>query len=184
MSIQSTVAALEPSMATLTVQEAPAQTAAGQHPNWSTLAPELLTNIFGHLNTQTLGECKEVCRDWKVVATDVQTEKLESLPTTSRNQLADTIKFLESGDYVVLFAPGRGGRFFHKCVTGLTNDQVTKYLNNTRVIYLNSARMPGLLDDGEWNWYITGAGFDECKCKAQEITGDTSKVKYQLMFRL
>ncbi len=151
--------------------------------DWASLPSEILVNIFDRLNSQNVGECREVCSSWKASAEVVRTEKLGPPDLTeSHNQLEMTIHWLKMGDYVVLH--NKNGRFFHKCVTGLTNEQVTKYLNNTRVIYLNAAAWPGLLDDGEWNWYIKKAGFDECTCQAKNITSIPGNVKHKYMLGL
>lgn len=85
----------------------------------------------------------------------------------TRNNLADIINWLESGAYVVVHS--KNGRFFHKCTKNtLTADEIKHYLDTHRFIYVNVSKMPGLLDDGEWNWYITETGFDECKCSLKD----------------
>ena len=43
--------------------------------------------------------------------------------------------------------------------------------------------MPGLLDDGEWNWYIKDTGFDECTCSLKNTTSDRNIIPHKHMFR-
>lgn len=90
----------------------------------------------------------------------------ENLIYTS-NSLSDIIGWLGRDAYVVIHS--HDGRYFHKCDgKEMTDEEVNNYINTHRFIYVNVSRMPELLDDGEWEWYIQNAGFDECKCKIKE----------------
>jgi len=73
-------------------------------------------------------------------------------PTTSTNQLLDVIKWLRNGDIVVIFNNSNVFRIFY---------QSEEYLNNLtdrRIILIDCQTVPGICDDGEWNYYITEAG--------------------------
>jgi len=73
-------------------------------------------------------------------------------PTTSTNQLLDVIKWLRNGDIVVIFNDNNVFRIFY---------QSEEYLNNLtdrRIILIDCQTVPGICDDGEWNYYITEAG--------------------------
>lgn len=73
-------------------------------------------------------------------------------PTTSTNQLLDVIKWLRNGDIVVIFNDNNVFRIFY---------QSEEYLNNLtdrRIIMIDCQTVPGICDDGEWNYYITEAG--------------------------
>lgn len=96
---------------------------------------------------------------------------------TTKNSLSDVINWLKAESYVVIY--DRGGRFFHKCnKETLTNDEITEYLNNHRFIYINVSKMPGLLDDGEWNWYIKQSGFDECECSLKKTSAARKNIPH------
>ena len=96
----------------------------------------------------------------------------DKLVITSNN-LQDVINWLELGAYVVVHT--NSARFFHKCTKKiLSDDEIKEYINTHRIIYVNVSKLPGLLDDGEWNWYIKNAGFDECECCIKKRASDMS----------
>ena len=73
-------------------------------------------------------------------------------PSTSANQLLDVIKWLRNGDIIVIFNDNNVFRIFY---------QSEEYLNNLterRIIMIDCQTVPGICDDGEWNYYITEAG--------------------------
>jgi hypothetical protein len=88
-------------------------------------------------------------------------------PQTTENNLLDIINWLKEGDYVVIHNNYKYGRYFHSQCNEKeqTDDEIKPYLENTRIIYVNVSHLPGLLDDGEWNWYINQEGNQECKCQ-------------------
>jgi hypothetical protein len=92
---------------------------------------------------------------------DFLTQELE----VTNNNLLDIINWLKLGAYVIIHT--NYARFFHKC-SNLSESEVDDYIKQHRFIYVNVSKLPGLLDDGEWNWYITNAGFDECKCSIKD----------------
>ena len=73
-------------------------------------------------------------------------------PKPSGNDLKDIIDWITLGDCVIIYC-GNRSRTFHKD-GNISHDK--------RVIYIDVAKLPGLLDDGEWNWYIEDAGHREC----------------------
>jgi len=114
------------------------------------------------------------------------TSSLDSSPTTTSNNLADIIGWLKEGDYVVVYNTStKTGRFFHKCLADTkTSEELAKSLDNCRVTYVNVASLPGLLDDGEWNWYIKQAGFDECTCSLKDRVSTFTNIPHQHMLKL
>lgn len=115
---------------------------------------------------------------------DVKTfTSLDEPLTTTTNTLADIIRWLKAGAYIVIHS--KNGRFFHKCTkTTLTTHEVKNYLDNHRFIYINVSKLPGLLDNGEWNWYITHAGFDECKCSLKDISSKPGNIPHKDMMSI
>jgi len=77
----------------------------------------------------------------------------------TRNNLLDVINWLKLGAYEIL-----------------SEDEVNEYLNKHRFIYVNISKLAGLLDDGEWNWYIVNAGLDECKCSIKHKVSDLNLI--------
>lgn len=88
---------------------------------------------------------------------------LTSKLVLTSNNLVDVINWLKLGAYVVIH--NNNGRFFHKCTSQILSElAVNEYINEHRFIYVDVSKLPGLLNNGEWNYYIKEAGFDECKC--------------------
>ena len=101
----------------------------------------------------------------------------------TNNNLVDIINWLKAEAYVIIHS--NNGRFFHKCTkTTLTDEEITNYVNTHRFIYVNVKKMPELLDDGEWNWYINNEGFDECKCSLKNISSSPSDIPHKDMLSL
>lgn len=44
--------------------------------------------------------------------------------------------------------------------------------------------MDSLLNEGEWEWYIKSAGFDECKCNIKHICNEPDSIPDKVMFSL
>ena len=102
---------------------------------------------------------------------------------TTTNNIRDVIGWLKNDAYVVIYS--QTGRFFHKCTkTTLSDAEIKDYLDTHRFIYIDVSHMPGLLDDGEWNWYITHAGFDECECPLKATSSVLKDVPYKDVFSL
>lgn len=105
---------------------------------------------------------------------DHLTEPLE----ITDNNLADVIQWLKKGHYVIIHS--QYGRFFHDCSLQFCNeDQIEEFLNHHRIIYLDVSSHSSLLDDGEWNVYIEGAGFQECKCTLKKRLSRSDGIKYK-----
>lgn len=100
-------------------------------------------------------------------------------PKSTTNNLADIIKWLGAGDYVVVHNNYKHGRFFHKQCPDPNFD-----IDQHRVTYVNVGSMPGLLDDGEWEWYIKNSGCHECSCPLKTATQSSSGLKYVYQFSL
>lgn len=79
----------------------------------------------------------------------------EGLSIIDNNSLLSIINWLTvGGNDVVLHANFRGARWF------IGNPDAKLELKRT--VYVDVAKLPGLLDDGEWESYIKKAGFVEC----------------------
>lgn len=101
--------------------------------------------------------------------------QLNQNPICTDNGLADIISWLKNGDYVVIHDNYKYGRYFHsKCPDDYSDD----YINNHRIIYVNVSYMPGLLDDGEWEWYIKSENNSECTCELKSRMIDPNDLKY------
>lgn len=81
----------------------------------------------------------------------VQNMEFEN-PTITTNQLADVLGFLNKGDIVVIFNDSNIFRIFYKSKESIEN------LTDKRIILIDCQTVPGICDDGEWNYYITEAG--------------------------
>jgi hypothetical protein len=101
----------------------------------------------------------------------------EPLVMTSNN-LVDIITWLKRGAYVIIYTDS-WGRFFHNCDGHITPEQAQAYIQTHRFIYVNVSSLPGLLDDGEWNWYIINAGISECHCQINNIADDPSNIPHK-----
>lgn len=106
---------------------------------------------------------------------------LKELKKTSNN-LADIINWLKDDNFVFIHNGAIGGRFFHKC-DGTPCD-FTSLVEKTDVIYVDVRSHPGLLEDGEWNWYIENAGFKECTCGLRDFVSDPKQVPHRHMMSL
>lgn len=102
------------------------------------------------------------------------------LPETSSNQLTDVINWIKEGKTIVIITNDYGKcRFFHN-----EEDEKSIYeLEKFRVIVIHCKTFPGLLDDGEWNYYITGAGNKEyCSDELISKTNDAIRNKDKNVF--
>ena len=115
--------------------------------------------------------------------------RLTTKPKTTSNNLRDVIDWLKEGDYVVIHNNYLHGRFFHSnCietpnipVSDLTDQML---LNNRRIIYVDVKSMPGLLDEGEWEYYIKLGGFSECKCHLKETVSNGNGLAHTYHLKL
>jgi hypothetical protein len=73
-------------------------------------------------------------------------------PIPSTNQLVDVIGWVRNGDIVVIFNDNNVFRIFYK-----SNDSIDN-LTDKRIMMINCQSVPGICDDGEWNYYITQDG--------------------------
>lgn len=74
---------------------------------------------------------------------------------TTSNQLHDIIEWLQLGHYVVLKSKNANRVFL--------GDKNAQNDYDKASIIVECVTCPGLLDDGEWNWYINRGGFPEYK---------------------
>lgn len=99
-------------------------------------------------------------------------------PITS-NTLVDVLAWLEEGAYLVLHDHFKRGRYFHKKCDRDNEDEVS----NLRVIYLDVDRLPGLLDEGEWDWYIKQKAA-ECTCRLKSRLSDPNGLMHSVHLSL
>ena len=115
---------------------------------------------------------------------EVKRTDLDESPACTTNNLRDIIDWLQLGDYVIIHCHGKNGRFFHtKCAgSELSEDQVQPFLEQARVISIDVNDMPGLLDEGEWEYYIKREGHQECTCLIKERARLGKDVPHKFMF--
>jgi hypothetical protein len=87
--------------------------------------------------------------------TETIPERLQR-PEVTTNNLKDIIDWLKLGDIVVLTNQNIVHYIFHDC-------KCTD-INSVRTIKIDCQKIPNLLLEDEWNWYINDAGFKQCKC--------------------
>jgi len=93
--------------------------------------------------------------------------RLDSVPQISTDYLVDVINWLKEGDYVIIHDNYQYARYFHSHCDqkSYTDEEITQFLDNCRVIYFDVRSLPGLLKEGEWEWYIKNEGHAECNCQ-------------------
>jgi hypothetical protein len=75
------------------------------------------------------------------------------------NQLKDIIDWLKKGDIVAITNKfGQCYIFHNKC-------NEVKDILQSRVIVVVCETVPGVLDEGEWEYYIRETKNDDCKCE-------------------
>ena len=79
-----------------------------------------------------------------------QSSNIFQEPETSENPLVNIIKWVADGDIVVIH--NKYGQF--RIFSTADNDMD---LNNHRIEVVLCDIVSGLLDDGEWNWYIVNS---------------------------
>jgi hypothetical protein len=80
-------------------------------------------------------------------------------PLTTNNPLCDVIKWLNNGNTVLLYNKYGQWRIYHN------NCEKTKNFDNT-ICCVNCQTVPGILDDGEWDYYIEEDGSNKkCECE-------------------
>jgi hypothetical protein len=87
-------------------------------------------------------------------STEPTMSKLYGVITTD-NQLRDIIGWLKLGHHVVLTSKYNQRMFFGNEAAQNEYEKIT--------IQIRCEQLPGLLDEGEWEWYITDAGHKEHK---------------------
>lgn len=108
---------------------------------------------------------------------------LNEAPKTSASHLADIVEWLRLGDHVVVHNAFKHGRYFHsKCFS--SKEPVELALANHRNIYVDVSAMPALLNQGEWDDEIRGAGHQECQCELKARLSDPNIVPNRHMFTL
>jgi len=107
-------------------------------------------------------------------------ESAMTAPVPTSNMLKDIVDWVKGGDVVLLHDGGSSGKIYHNCpavpevstTTTLTTDApaptMDESLRKLRVIWLDCAKCPSLLEDGEWPWFIENAGIKQCSCALQQ----------------
>lgn len=99
-----------------------------------------------------------------------ETDRL-SAPKCTTNNLSDIITWLKLGDIVCLHVNRKEGVFYHIC-DGKAD------LEKIRIIAVDVAKMPSLLNEDKWPWYIQQQGGKVCKCPDMESVFSTTKYAY------
>ena len=89
--------------------------------------------------------------------------KLYEEPKTSDNPLKDVMDWLNENNIVVLYNRYNQIQIYHN-----NCDNCNDY--SDRICCANCVSVPGILDKGEWDWYILDKGNKVCKCKDQLTT--------------
>jgi hypothetical protein len=63
-------------------------------------------------------------------------------------------------------------------------NQIHDLLNKTMFIYLDVSKLSGLLDEGEWDYYIERDGNSECSCKLKPICSKLKNIPNPFVFEL
>ena len=149
------------------------------------LPQAIFIEILKQLPMEGLSLSRRTCQSWntRITNTPALWQLARPLNITSNN-LGDAIRLVSEDAYVVVHAGN--GRFFHKCMQDIGTDKQAKtFLQTHRVIYINVSSMPGLLDDGEWNYYITSATKTiECVCKLKDAVSQPNNAPHKAMFGL
>ena len=96
------------------------------------------------------------------------------LPKCTKNQLKDIIDWLKIGDVVVLHHNNYNGHIYHNCMN---------LDPNIRYIFINVHRMPNLLNEGEWPWYIEQS-YNKCIChKRNHILNNLIDIENNKVYR-
>jgi hypothetical protein len=78
----------------------------------------------------------------------LQTAPVNELPGLPfENALSYVTKVVESGSLLVIFNKHANSRWFF-------NGALPENLDEIRVVAFHASTVPGIVDDGEWNWYI------------------------------
>ena len=99
---------------------------------------------------------------------------ISDLAPTSNN-LADIVRWLKNGYIVVIHTTAVQTRVF-------LPDNLTE---TTRIIFVNVSTMASLLDDGEWNYYISESNFREITngdLKREIMESNREKVHLRVRF--
>ncbi|CAH6419809.1 Hypothetical protein HVR_LOCUS890 [uncultured virus] len=133
-----------------------------------------------------MGDNAEISDNMKS-SNNIEPLGLDEKLTITKNNLVDIINWLKRDAYVIIHA--KNGRFFHKCSKKQLSEEERKtYINTNRFIYVDVSKMTGLLDDGEWEWFIKDSGksmgIDECKCGLEYICDNPNVIPHKTMLSL
>lgn len=99
------------------------------------------------------------------------------------NSLVDIINWTKEGACVIIHNKFKYGRYFHpRC--GTSDQDLDSNYDNLRVIYLDVSSMPGLLEDGEWNYYVKEKGTPECTCDLKKSLSNPNGWKHSVHLTL
>lgn len=98
---------------------------------------------------------------------DENNSRLEC-PDVTGGHLSNIVKWLKLGDICLLHYKFKNGQIWHYNCSGkqdLTEDE----LDNIRVIWYEAKTAPGILNEGEWPYYLKTAGISRCKCSLSKL---------------
>ncbi len=92
-------------------------------------------------------------------------EKSYDVPTTTSNQLSDVLNWLENNSVVILYNKyGQCLKYHNNCANSKFDD---------RICCVSCESVPGILEPGEWDWYIDQKN---AKCTCPNITNVTNNL--------
>jgi hypothetical protein len=126
-------------------------------------------------NTEYTGLGQQIIEEHGVQISEI--DDIYSDPKTSSNNLRDIIDWCNKGNIVCLTANNKKPQIYHKdCESNLDT------FENHKVIVIR-CKMAGLLDEGEWEWYIHNAKICDCKCKNNiDMINDLGSQKKKNLF--
>ncbi len=101
----------------------------------------------------------------------------------TQNNFQDICNWLKEDAYIVTYVTAEiaEARFFHCCSGEIkTDEQIEKFLDTHRIIYIDISAIPDWLDDGVLNAVIEEAGYPECSCTLQDRVSWTDDIPHQV----
>ena len=105
----------------------------------------------------------------------------------TQNNFQDICNWLKEDAYIVTYVTAEiaQARFFHRCSGEIqTDEQIEKFLDTHRIIYIDISAIPDWLDDGVLNAAIEEVGYPECYCALQDRTSWTDGIPHQVKISL
>jgi hypothetical protein len=115
--------------------------------------------------------------DETIKISDKPAQKSEGLverPIATTNMIHDLFTWLHLEDAIILHNNYYNGRFYHKCDKSNSN----KSFDRTRIIYIDVAVCPWLIDDDAWPLLIESQGIKQCTCPLRQKYSEPNMSKF------